>query len=110
MPEGRQGRGDFVTTAGLVAEASGNNATGITVGESLTLALTFAAGFDFADFLAALESGDFRIGLHVRSLEGGASDSFVSSSVPSAVPIPAAGFLLLGALGGLAALRRRRKV
>lgn len=28
---------------------------------------------------------------------------------PSAVPLPAAGFLLLGALGGLAALRRKRK-
>jgi hypothetical protein len=28
---------------------------------------------------------------------------------PAAVPIPAAGFLLIGALGGLAALRRRRK-
>jgi hypothetical protein len=30
-------------------------------------------------------------------------------AAPSAVPVPAAGFLLIGALGGLAALRRRRK-
>ena len=28
---------------------------------------------------------------------------------PAPIPIPAAGFLLLGALGGLAALRRRRR-
>ncbi len=31
-------------------------------------------------------------------------------STPAAVPVPAAGLLLLGALGGLAALRRRRRV
>jgi hypothetical protein len=70
--------------------------------------LNFNAGFDFTDFLAALESGDFRIGLHVRSLAGGASDAFVN--LPSSVPVPAAGFLLIGALGGLAALRRRRNL
>jgi hypothetical protein len=99
----------FVTTAGLVAENSGNNATGITVGESLTISLNFVVGFDFTDFLAALEEGDFRIGLHVRSLgeDGEESDGFVNT--PSVVPVPAAGFLLIGALGGLAALRRRRK-
>ena len=33
----------------------------------------------------------------------------VDSISVSAVPLPAAGFLLVGALGGLAALRRRRK-
>ena len=33
-----------------------------------------------------------------------------AQKIPSPVPVPAAGLLLLGALGGLAALRRRRKV
>ncbi len=33
-------------------------------------------------------------------------DSYIP---PATVPVPAAGFLLVGALGGLAALRRRRK-
>lgn len=32
------------------------------------------------------------------------------SAPPATVPVPAAGLLLLGALGGLAALRRRRRV
>jgi hypothetical protein len=36
-------------------------------------------------------------------------NSFEHASV-AAVPVPAAGFLLVGALGGLAALRRRKKV
>jgi hypothetical protein len=33
----------------------------------------------------------------------------INSSSVSAVPLPAAGFLLLGALGGLGAMRRRKK-
>ncbi len=36
--------------------------------------------------------------------------SLYGKLVPTAVPLPAAGLMLLGALGGLAALRRRRKV
>ncbi|MGV8954748.1 MAG: VPLPA-CTERM sorting domain-containing protein [Cypionkella sp.] len=44
---------------------------------------------------------------------GGSSDSlggFVDAVSISAVPVPAGGLLLLGALGGLAALRRRKLV
>jgi hypothetical protein len=34
---------------------------------------------------------------------------FIDDIKVSAVPVPAAGFLLFGALGGLAALRRRKQ-
>ena len=40
---------------------------------------------------------------------GGLLDDVSLQYTPSAVPVPAAGFLLFGALGGLAALRRRKQ-
>ncbi len=67
------------------------------------LALNYSAGTTFQDLLDAMSGDDFRVGLHVRSLAGGESDSFVSNM--SAVPVPAAGFLLLAALGGLGVYR-----
>jgi hypothetical protein len=43
-------------------------------------------------------------------MKSGTNDGFgVDGVMVAAVPLPAAGFLLVGALGGLAALRRRRK-
>jgi hypothetical protein len=45
-------------------------------------------------------------------LDGEGDDSTASfniQAVPSEVPVPAAGLLLLGALGGVAGLRRRKK-
>lgn len=41
---------------------------------------------------------------------GQASEMYVTSMAVSQVPVPAAGLMLLGALGGLAALRRRRRM
>ena len=95
----------FVTTDGLLAQADGNNATGVSVGESIVLGLTYIGGADFLDLLTALGNGDFRIALHVRSLLGGTSDSFVSTP-PGVVPLPAGGLLLLTGLGALGWIRR----
>lgn len=107
VPGGMTASPAFVTTAGLVAQANGNNATGINVGEVLVLGLNFASGFTFDDLLAALTSGEFRVALHVRSLNQGESDSFVNTPL-SPIPLPA-GLPLLGlGLGALALLRRRK--
>jgi hypothetical protein len=56
------------------------------------------------------QTGDYNL----MFAAGGRSNTFGGfidnvSIVPVPVPVPAAGFLLIGALGGLAALRRRRK-
>lgn len=103
---------DFVVTSGLLANSGNANSNAIQFGDLLVLAMNYAAGGSFSSLLDALDSGAFRVGLHVRSLVGTkddttTSDSFVSTP-PASVPVPAAGLLLVGALGGLAALRRRR--
>jgi hypothetical protein len=41
---------------------------------------------------------------------GGATVSFSSTTTPAPIPVPAAGFLLIGALGVLGAMRRRKTV
>ena len=99
----------FSATSGMVAESTGRNANTIGVGEFYTVELTYAVGQDFDDFLAALEDGSFNVGMHVRSINGGTSDAYVNLPPVPPVPLPAAGLLLLGALGGLGLARRRRR-
>lgn len=108
LPSGNNANPAFVSTAMLEAEASGNSATGVSIGDTLILELIYAAGFNFASLLTALDNGDLRIGLHVRSLLAGESDTFVSTP-PSPVPLPAALPLFGGALGLIGLLGWRRK-
>lgn len=104
----------FHATSSLSADA-GSNAmvAGINPGESYTMQLNYATGMHFTDLLAALADGSFRIGLHVIGVADGtglsASDSYVNGSGPSPVPLPAGGLLLMGALGGLGLVKRRRR-
>lgn len=67
---------------------------------------TTLTGITFADVLAGIDSGAFRLGLHVQAIDGEGSESFVNSP-PSEVPLPAAGWLFGSALIGLMGLRRR---
>ena len=106
LPGGNNASPSFSVTAGLLAQGSGNNGTGLTIGELLRIGLAYS-GIGFSQVLAALDSGAFRIGLHVGSLVAGKSDSFVSASP---VPLPAAVWLLLSGFGILGIISRRRRV
>lgn len=64
-----------------------------------------------ATYLSSLAAGTYLFSLRVSALApdwtfGGAFASFTVT--PTVVPLPAAGLLLLGALGSLVALRRRK--
>lgn len=78
---------------------------GLDPGESLTVA--FQSLETYSDLLGAINSGDLRIGLHVQEIgTRGASASFVNVQ---AVPEPG-GALLLGAVGVILLVRRRRRL
>lgn len=108
LPAGNSISPPFTVTAGLLADAAPGNANGIDIGESYVVSLGYATGVSFADLLAAFADGTARIGIHVRSHNGGGSESYVSTGEMSPVPLPAAGWLMIAALGGVAALRRRK--
>jgi MYXO-CTERM domain-containing protein len=69
--------------------------------------LTLRLGSTFNDLLDDIQNGDFRIGLHVQSIDGGDSDAFVSGPGTPGVPLPSAAGLGGAALVGLAVRRRR---
>lgn len=110
LPGGNNASPAFSVTPGLLADALGANANGLTVGDDLVLQLTYQSGAVFDDLLSALNSGDFRVGLHVRSLLDDQSDSFVSTPPDvGQIPLPATLPLLFAALGGIAFVTRRKR-
>ena len=104
LPGGENASPPFTATAGLLANANGRNQNGLTVGEMLAITLLYD-GSSFEHVLEAIADGSLRVGLHVRSLLNGESDSFVST--PSVVPLPATLWLFLASLGGLGWLHLR---
>jgi hypothetical protein len=71
-----QGGKNFTTDYAFFSDNGAGNASGVQAGEKLGLA--FAASYN--NVLAALSSGDLKIGLHVQALPNGASDSYISSN------------------------------
>lgn len=115
---GGQSIGFSVSPSGASADSNsgpgGVMKNGVNPGEWLTIVWSLLSGATYADVLAALnlggdQPGSLRIGVHVQGFGNGGSESFVNGT-PAPVPVPAAGILLIGALGGLAAMRGRKRL
>jgi len=112
LPSGNTVSPPFVATEIFSADAQGNPSKGVDASlDILGIVLGLGGYADFAAVLAAVDTGDLRFGLHIRSIgEEGGSDSYVSntggSSIP-AVPLPAAVWLFGSVLLGFGALKRK---
>ena len=73
LPQGGNG---FTTNYAFSRKTGDGNAFGIQGGESLGLGFTG----DYNLVIAALKSGDLKLGLHVQALPNGQSDSYISTS------------------------------
>lgn len=78
-------------------------------GEWVSFLGFWAGAANFDGLLAAIDNGNFRVGLHAQAIGlAGASDSYVNQ--PSAVPLPAAAWLFASALFGFVVISNRRKL
>ncbi|MBI5559444.1 MAG: PEP-CTERM sorting domain-containing protein [Deltaproteobacteria bacterium] len=89
----------------------GTNQNGIdnwTAGIQDTLTIAFT-GSSFNAILSALNSEDFRIGLHLQGLTDGESESYVTGGGPAPVPEPATMLLFGTGLAGLSGYFRKKR-
>lgn len=101
----------FVAVAMFSADAQGNPSVGIDLASDwLEMRFTLAPNRTFQDVVNDLNSGELRIGLHVRSIgTSGDSDAFVNTA--QVIPLPPAVWAGLSglALVGLTRLRSARR-
>ena len=119
LPEGEQLEPEFTDDAGFkfghdndIAQGNGTGVNDANAGtaEFAGFVASLGSGFSFNRLISNIISGDFRIGLHVISIEGEGSDAG-SDSYISTVPVPAAAWLFGSALFGIVVpgVRRRKK-
>jgi hypothetical protein len=103
LPGGANISPPFIATGGLTADSDpAVQPNGINPDEWLLIIAE--ALDDFESVVAALMSGDLRIGLHVQGLLGGASQTYTSNPTP--IPLPAGLLLFLSGLAGVGFLGR----
>ena len=78
---------------------------GVHPDQFVTIRLGLLEQFSYASVLGAIGDSDLRIGVRAQGLPGSAG--FVNNPAP--IPLPAAAWMLLSALGGLGLLGFRRK-
>ncbi|MDX9911960.1 MAG: hypothetical protein RBS39_09025 [Phycisphaerales bacterium] len=103
LPGGNNCSPPFVATAGFTADSNPPaQPNGVNPGEFVTVRFSLINGQTYADTIAAMVSGELRVGVHVQGFASGGSEAFVATLVPA----PGA-LALLGASGLLAGRRRR---
>lgn len=97
----------FDTTQGFSADSDAPvQPNGVNPGETLGILFNLQSGRSFVDVNNDLATGALRIGLHVQGFANGGSESFVNIASP--VPEGASAAYLLGGLGLVSLLARRR--
>jgi uncharacterized protein (TIGR03382 family) len=100
LPGGNSCAPPFIATQGFSSDSNPpSQPNGVNPGEWVTVRFDLINGRTYAQTLAALDTGELRIGIHVQGFATGNSESFV-------LPSPSAAAIL--GLAGLAGLRRRR--
>lgn len=112
LPGGNGLANPFSAVGSFSADANGNPRNGLDASiDYLMMSFDLAPGADFDDVIAALQSGDLRVGVRVRAISpdgnGDFSDAFVGNNPPRVIiPLPTAAAT---AALGLAAVGFRRR-
>lgn len=101
----------FNTTDSFSAGADNPAPTnGVNSSEAFGIQFNLKGTFEFADVIAAINSGDLRMGIHGISLGTGPGLGGSESFVNNPVPLPPSAFLMGSGLLGLLGFGWRRKV
>jgi hypothetical protein len=110
LPSANTATPSFNTTAGFSADSDSpvsQNGVDSAI-EWVTITFSLINNKTYTDTLAAIKSGDLRMGLHVQAIGiTGKSDSYVNT--PNPVPLPGAVLLLGAGMARLVAYARRRQ-